>query len=137
MTKEKSCGAIIFRKVQNNYQFVLVQSKFNLHFGFPKGHVEANETENMTARREVREETGLDIEIIDHIKDKISYNPRRGVTKDVVYFLAEAKTHDLKHQEEEIAKAEWVDASMVLSKLTFKTDKQIFLTLSKKAKINI
>lgn len=137
MTKEKSCGAIIFRKVQNKYQFVLVQSKFNLKFGFPKGHVEENETEYMTAKREVREETGLDIEIMDHMKEKISYFPRKGVSKDVVYFLAEAKTHEIKHQEEEIAKAEWVDASMVLSKLTYRSDKQIFLNLSRKAKIHL
>jgi bis(5'-nucleosidyl)-tetraphosphatase len=136
MTKEKSCGAIIFRKVQDTYEFVIVQSKYHYHYGFPKGHVEPNETERMTAHREVLEETGLDVKIIDHMRDELSYEPRKGVKKNVVYFLAEALTHDIIHQEEEILQAEWVDASKVLSKLTFNNDKRIFMKLSKKANID-
>ena len=75
MKKEKSCGAIIFRKIQNKYEFVLIQQKYSLHFGFPKGHVEQNESELMTAYREVKEETGLDIEIFSQIRGKIQYSP--------------------------------------------------------------
>ena len=137
MTKEKSCGAVIFRKVQDKYQFVLVQQKYGLHFGFPKGHVEANESEHMTAMREVKEETGLDVKIFQNYKEKTTYSPKQGVLKDVIYFLARAESHDLSHQEEEIVVAEWVDASEVLSRLTYKSDKKIFLSLSRKAKINI
>lgn len=137
MTKEKSCGAVIFRKHQDTYQFVLVQQKYGLRFGFPKGHVEQNETETMTAQREVKEETGLDVEIMPNYKERTRYYPRFGVTKDVVYFLAKAKNTELQAQEEEIADAIWVDASEVLSKLSYKTDRKMFLSLSKKAKINI
>ena len=89
----------------------------------------------MTAEREVLEETGLHVKIMDHLREKISYEPRKGVIKDVVYFLAEAKTHDIRHQEEELSQAEWVDASKVLSKLSFHNDRQIFMKLSKKANI--
>jgi len=137
MKLEKSCGAVIFRKHQNRYQFVLVQQKHGLRFGFPKGHVESNESEKMTASREVKEETGLDVEIFDHIKEKTRYYPKVGVTKDVVYFLAKAKTIELSAQEEEIADAVWVDASDVLKKLSHKSDRQMFISLSRKAKIHI
>lgn len=137
MTKEKSCGAVIFRKVQDKYQFVLVQQKYGLHFGFPKGHVEANESEHMTAIREVKEETGLDVELFPNYKEKTTYSPKQGVQKDVVYFLARAESEDLYHQETEIAVAEWVDASEVLSRLTYKSDKKIFISLSRKANIII
>ena len=137
MTKEKSCGAVIFRKQQDKYQFVLVQQKYGLRFGFPKGHVEHNESEKMTAKREVFEETGLDVEIYGHIKEQTKYYPKEGVIKEVVYFLARAKTSQLRAQEEEIADAQWVDASEVLSKLSYKSDRKMFLSLSRKAKINI
>jgi bis(5'-nucleosidyl)-tetraphosphatase len=137
LTKEKSCGAVIFRKHQNRFQFVLVQQRHGLRFGFPKGHVEMNESEKMTAAREVKEETGLDVEIYAHIKEKTKYYPKEGVIKSVVYFLAKAKTIELKPQEEEIANAVWVDASEVLSKLSYKSDKKMFLSLSRKANINI
>lgn len=134
MMKEKSCGAVIFRKHQNKYQYVLVQQKFGLHFGFPKGHVEKNESEIMTACREVKEETGLDIEIFDQIRGQTRYSPRPGVIKDVVYFLARAKSHILNRQEEEIATAIWVDESDVLNKLSFSTDKQLFKVITDKIK---
>jgi bis(5'-nucleosidyl)-tetraphosphatase len=137
VTKEKSCGAVIFRKHQNKYQFVLVQQKYGLHFGFPKGHVELNESEKMTAYREVKEETGLEVEILDDFKEKTRYYPKPGVVKDVVYFLARADSIKIQKQEEEIADAVWVDASKVLSKLTFKTDRKVFKLLSKKANIII
>ncbi|MDY0075416.1 MAG: NUDIX domain-containing protein [Acholeplasmataceae bacterium] len=137
MTKEKSCGAVIFRKHQDKYQFVLIQQRYGLHFGFPKGHVEKNESERMTAKREVKEETGLDIEIFDQVKAKTSYSPKRGVIKDVVYFLAKALSFDIKPQEEEIAHAVWVDASDVLDHLTYPNDKKLFLSLSKKVMIDL
>jgi ADP-ribose pyrophosphatase YjhB (NUDIX family) len=34
------------------------------HWAFPKGHVETNETEQETARREIKKKPGLDVEII-------------------------------------------------------------------------
>jgi len=132
--KEKSCGAVIFRKHQNKYQYVLVQQRFGLHFGFPKGHVEKDESEVMTACREVKEETGLDIEIYDHIREQTSYSPRPGVIKDVVYFLAQAKSTILSKQEEEIADAIWVDESDVLNKLSYTTDKKLFKMITDKIK---
>lgn len=134
MTKEKSCGAVIFRKHQNKYQYVLIQQRFGLHFGFPKGHVEKNESEIMTAYREVKEETGLDIKIFGHVRAKTRYSPRPGVIKEVIYFLAEAKSWSIKKQEEEIADAMWVDESDVLTKLTHATDKKVFKTVSDKIK---
>ena len=35
------------------------------HWGFPKGHIEKDETEYETALREVKEETNIDARIID------------------------------------------------------------------------
>lgn len=136
MKKEKSCGAVIFRKYQDSYQFVLIQQRFGLHFGFPKGHVEYNESEIMTARREVKEEVGLDIKIFEHIRDVTYYRPRPRVSKEVVYFLAEAKNHEINYQIEEVESALWVDQKDVMNKLTFETDKTVFQKLIKKAKIH-
>ena len=58
---------------------------------FPKGHMEGEETEEETAYREIKEETNLDVELTRGIKVTEQYNPaeKPGVTKQVVYFLAE------------------------------------------------
>ena len=61
MKKEKSCGAVIYKFEENEVYVLLL--KHNLgHWSFAKGHVEAGETEVETAKREVKEEVGLDIE---------------------------------------------------------------------------
>ena len=55
MLHEKSCGAVLFTTEKGIKKFLLVESNY---FGFPKGHVEENETEQETALREIKEETG-------------------------------------------------------------------------------
>ena len=52
--REKSCGCIIINK---NKVLLIKQTKG--HWGFPKGHVEKDETEIETAIREVKEETNI------------------------------------------------------------------------------
>ena len=57
MTTEKSCGAVIF----NDEDKVLIVKHNAGHWDFPKGHMEAGETETQTAIREVKEETNIDV----------------------------------------------------------------------------
>ena len=102
MTKEKSCGAVVFTKMNNEIKFII--EKMNLgHFALPKGHVESDENEIDTARREIKEETNLDVTFLTSFREVSSYSPKKNVVKDVVYFLAEAKCiNDLRRQESEV-----------------------------------
>ena len=59
---ERSCGAIVFREINEELRVLLVQHSAS-HWSFPKGHVENGESDCETAIREVKEETGIDIEI--------------------------------------------------------------------------
>ena len=63
MIKEKSCGAVIYKIIDNQVYF-LVEKMQRGHYALTKGHVENNETEVETATREIKEETNLDV-IID------------------------------------------------------------------------
>lgn len=58
MNWEKSCGAIVFTRKAGQLLFVIVEEQSGA-CSFPKGHMEGNETEMETARREIWEETGL------------------------------------------------------------------------------
>ncbi len=64
MKTEKSCGAVIF----NDEDKVLIVKHNAGHWDFPKGHMEAGETETQTAIREVKEETNIDIHIIEEYR---------------------------------------------------------------------
>ena len=63
MKLEKSCGSIVI----DNDKVLLVKHNAG-HWDFPKGHVEANETEVDTAIREVKEETNILIEVNEKYK---------------------------------------------------------------------
>ena len=119
--KEKSCGAIVF-----NDNSVLIIEQFQGFYSFPKGHVEKNETEKQTAIREVKEETNIDIDIISDKKYEINYKIGGKKNKQVIFFVARAKTFDLKEQENEIISCEWVDKDKVLDKLTYDNVKEVY-----------
>ena len=73
---EKSCGAIIIYKAnENNHKVLLVKNHNGRYWSFPKGHVEKGETEQQTAIREIKEETGLDVEIVDSFREVSDYCP--------------------------------------------------------------
>ena len=55
MHREKSCGALVVRRDEENGKsyLLMIRHKQGGHRSFPKGHMEAGETEYMTAVREV------------------------------------------------------------------------------------
>lgn len=120
MKFEKSCGCVII-----NDDKVLLVKQVDGHWGFPKGHVEENETEEETAIREVYEETNLQVEIFSDFYKKVTYSPRENVMKDVIFFLARPKNIDTKPQEAEISKVEWVSFDEALNILTYEDTKNI------------
>ena len=125
MSYEKSCGAIVFRKYHGNTELLLIKSTVGGHWSFPKGHVEAGETETETALREIMEETSIAVELCPGFREVVTYSPRRDVQKDVIYFLGKAKSFDYVPQESEIAQIKWVEINLAHSFLTYDNDKQL------------
>ena len=113
MKREKSCGVLVLRQQVDELYVVLLRHRFGGHWSFPKGHVEAGESERQTALREVREETGLTgIKLMDGFRESVEYSPKPGVKKQVVYFLGTTEQEKLIRQEEEI--------SEIMSKVSLK-----------------
>lgn len=116
--REKSCGAIIYRVNKGEIEYLLVQQK-SYNWGFPKGHVEKKETEEETALREIKEETGLDVKLHPRFR-QTGYYYTRGSRKKVVFFLARAKKQQtLKLGEDEILDAVWADFNTAKRLLRF------------------
>ena len=104
MNKEFSAGAVIFKREGYKILFLMIYSKRNKIWGFPKGHLEAGETEKEAAEREIKEEIGLDdLNFIEGFKEKVWYEtvskrpPFEGerIEKYVTYFLCETKNQDI------------------------------------------
>ncbi len=125
MFHEKSCGAIVYRKSHGNIEILLIKHVNSGHWSFPKGHVEGLETELETAKREIMEETGIDVILDPTFRETVSYSPKKDTHKVVVYFLAKAKNFDFIPQEEEISEIKWVDVGYAVNILTYENDKVI------------
>lgn len=126
--KEKSAGAVIFRKDKEN-RFLLLNYSYKASFwDFPKGNIEKDESETDTIKREVEEETGIKkIYIIPDFMEKISYVYKREgetVFKEVVFYLAETKEKKVKLSKEHIG-FKWLDYEEALETLTYPAAKNI------------
>lgn len=85
---EKSCGTILYTTRNNSIYYLLIQDSAAGHIGFPKGHMEADESEIETALRETWEETSIQAKILDGFRREITYTMDNGKIKTVMYFLA-------------------------------------------------
>ena len=122
--KEKSCGAVIFRRKKDIEVLIIRQNQG--HWCFPKGHVEGDESEQETAKREVKEETGLKIRFLFGFREETNYSPSPGISKDVVYFAAEEDGGRLKKQKSEVAEILWLPLHEASALLTYENDRQLF-----------
>ena len=120
MVKEKSCGMAIFKEI-NNELYILMVHHILGHWGLPKGHVEKNETEIETARREVLEETGITAQVVGDFRETITYSPTENVIKDVVFFIGKYEGGEITPQLTEIQSVEWLEINNALNK-AFRND---------------
>ncbi len=126
MVYEKSCGALVVRREGDRYFILMIRHKAKGNRSFPKGHMEAGETEYVTALREVMEETSSRIAIISDFRATVNYSPSPGVMKEVVYFLAFTTNPDIKPREGEIAEVEWIPLEQAEECLAHENDKTVF-----------
>ncbi len=132
MKFEKSCGALVYRKTKSQIELLLIKNRYGGHWSFPKGHVEGEETEIQTALREVKEETGLDIQLQEGFRQAVEYFPEPNIKKQVVYFLGEAQGGKVKMQEEEISRIIWTEIHKAYHMVTFKNDKNLISMAGKR-----
>lgn len=125
MEFEKSCGAVIYRRIDENIEFLCISHRNDGHWGFPKGHVEKNESEEQTAVREVSEESGLMVALIEGFRVSVEYLVKKETMKEVVFFLAEAGNQTVNIEVDEIADYKWLNFQHTKQLLSYKSSKEV------------
>lgn len=129
--EEKSCGIILFREEvapagTRPIHYYLVLHYPGGHWDFAKGHVEANENEEMTALREMREETGIfKVTFMKNFRLAMDYfyrRDRRFYHKNVIYFLGKTSEQKVKLSHEHQGYA-WLTYADAMKQLTFENAK--------------
>ncbi len=124
--EEKSCGAVVWRRRDGRREYLLARHNGG-HWGFPKGHVEGSETEEETARREIWEETGLEAAVSTAFRRQVTYYPKPGVIKDVIFFTATPVGGAEHAQETEISEIGWFAFLEACGRVTYATDEEVLL----------
>jgi len=119
---EKSCGALIFR-LEGQTRLYLLLHYAGGHWDFPKGHVEAGEGEEATARREIDEETGIkQLDFVQGFRETVSYSFRHSTgemaDKTVAFFLAKTNEKLVNLSDEHIGFA-WLPYEAARKKATY------------------
>jgi 8-oxo-dGTP pyrophosphatase MutT (NUDIX family) len=86
----KSCGVVPYRMSPQGLQLLLVRQS-NGCWSFPKGHMDRGESEQETALRELKEETGLEAVLHSGFREVVEYGLRSGGRKQVVLFLGQVQ----------------------------------------------
>ena len=133
MEKEKSAGAVVFRKEDSKFYYLLLHYQSG-HWDFPKGHIEKGEEEKETVKREIKEETGIeDVEFIPGFRERITYFFRKSydkskkpplVFKEVVFYLVKTKTKQVRISYEH-TRYKWLPYNKAIKQITFKNAKDI------------
>tara|TARA_B100001093_G_scaffold516803_1_gene596492 strand:+ start:38664 stop:39074 length:411 start_codon:yes stop_codon:yes gene_type:complete len=114
---ETSCGVVLV-----NFGTVLLLQYPQGHWDFPKGHVEETDhSHHQTARRELKEETGIDeIEFIEAFERRSEYSYRhkgKKRTKQVFWYIAETERISIKLSHEHRGYM-WLDWEQAMEQAT-------------------
>lgn len=100
---ERLAGAVVFSRHEGEIYMALVHDVFG-HWTMSKGKLEGNETEEEGLIREVQEELGIPIKIVERLGENSysTFHPEKGkILKHVSYFLAEAPFMELTLEKKE------------------------------------
>ena len=123
----KSAGGILAKNI-NGLLHILVIHRNRYHdWSLPKGKCEPNETFEQTAIREIKEETGIDSEIVRHLKD--IYYTVNGEEKITVYYLMKIIKENTYTQNDETNIIKWVSPEEALELLTYNELKSLIKLL--------
>jgi len=118
-----AAGCVVYRHDATGAPWLLLIHDQYGQWTLPKGHLEAGESEQTAAVREVLEETGLSGEL-GALVARIVYNVRskHGVErlKQVAFFLLRADNSEAHPQAEEgISAAEWFAPEVALARIGY------------------
>jgi len=127
MIRRFSAGGVIYKEGNGRRLWLLIQPRDTDRWQLPKGQIEKGESSQTTALREIKEETGIDGEIIDKI-DKISWWFVQGgekIFKTVTFYLVATQKEINSFDKDEVAQIVWLPYNRAYQKLTFKSEKEI------------
>jgi 8-oxo-dGTP pyrophosphatase MutT (NUDIX family) len=129
--EQVSAGGAAFRLSNSGYEIAIISVNPSRRWQLPKGLIDEGETPEIAALREVREEAGIETELLSKI-ETIEYwyvgdsrGERVRFHKSVHFFLLKYIEGNVENHDFEVAEARWVKAEEALKMLAFKSEREI------------
>ncbi len=127
-----SAGGVAFRQSATGHiEIALIAVGRQHRWQLPKGTIETGETPEQAALREVREEAGIDAELLETL-ETIEYfyvGDKQGLKtrfhKRVHFFLMAYQCGDVNDHDDEVREARWVRIDEALVMLAFKNERNV------------
>jgi 8-oxo-dGTP pyrophosphatase MutT (NUDIX family) len=124
--REFSAGGVVVRRMEGR-PFVAVVRVRDAILALPKGHPDGHESAAAAARREVREETGVEAELVEKLGDIRYWYRREGerVMKIVAFFLFRYRSGDIADHDHEVEEARWIPLEHALGELSHRGERDM------------
>lgn len=129
--EQVSAGGIAFRQTGDGYEIVIISMNPSGRWQLPKGLIDDGETPEIASLREVREEAGIETELLALV-DKIDYwfisdwdEIRRRIHKQVHFYLLRYVRGDVADHDDEVLEARWVTIHEAIEMLAFEGERGV------------
>ncbi|MFL5818455.1 MAG: NUDIX hydrolase [Conexibacter sp.] len=126
--QERSAGGVV---VRGDEAIVIVPTRRGAQgqrvLALPKGHVDPGETPDQTALREVREETGVEAEMVEKLGDVRYFYQRSGkrIFKRVTFYLFSYRSGSLEDHDDEVEEARWMPLGEAIEALSYDGEREM------------
>jgi 8-oxo-dGTP pyrophosphatase MutT (NUDIX family) len=126
MIREFSAGGVVVRRMRGRPFVAVVRVRDDV-LALPKGHPDAGESAADAAWREVREETGLEAELVEKLDDIRYWYVRGGerVMKIVSFFLFRYRRGSVADHDHEVEEALWIPLDEAPDRLAYKGEREM------------
>jgi len=126
-----SAGGVAYRERDTVIEVALISVGDDNRWQLPKGLVDKGESTEDAAIREIREEAGIETELVERL-DKVEYwyfwnehGERVRYHKFVYFYLLRYKSGDVSNHDHEVNEARWFNIDEAINVLAFDSEKKI------------